>query len=104
MFNPKLFAAIRRVVPAPLFDRLDPFEAAIREFVGALGSTTRAGERVLDRPRHAGAIQRGSLEAGPEIKVAPDAPAGFRPIAGLPGAGYIIAPTRAAAMEIAKKL
>ena len=48
MFNPKLIAAIKRVIPRGLFDRLDPFEAAIRKFVGGVGSATGADERVLD--------------------------------------------------------
>jgi SAM-dependent methyltransferase len=48
LFNPKLIAGIKRVIPTPLFDRLDPFEAAIRKFVGGVGSNTRASERVLD--------------------------------------------------------
>ncbi len=48
MFNPEFLAAIRRIIPASLFDRLDPFEAAIRKFVEGIGSTTKAGERVLD--------------------------------------------------------
>ena len=48
MFNPKLIAAIKRVIPGALIDRLDPFEAAIRKFVGGVGSATRANERVLD--------------------------------------------------------
>ena len=48
MFNPKLIAAIKRVIPTTLFDRLDPFEATIRKFVEVVGSNTRAGERVLD--------------------------------------------------------
>jgi len=39
---------MKRVIPGPLFDRLDPFEAAIRRFVEGVGSTTRPGERVLD--------------------------------------------------------
>jgi SAM-dependent methyltransferase len=48
LFNPKLIAAIKRVIPTSLFDRLDPFEAGIRNFVGSVGAATRAGERVLD--------------------------------------------------------
>src|SRR5436190_17791532 len=48
LFNPKLIAAIKRFVPMSLFDRLDPFEAAIRKFVEGVGAGTRSGERVLD--------------------------------------------------------
>jgi SAM-dependent methyltransferase len=48
LFNPKLIAAIKRVIPSELFDRLDPFEAAIRRFVERVGAAARPGERVLD--------------------------------------------------------
>jgi SAM-dependent methyltransferase len=48
LFNPKLIAGLKRVVPQSLFDRLDPFEASIRSFVSEVAATTRSKARVLD--------------------------------------------------------
>jgi SAM-dependent methyltransferase len=48
LFSPQLLAAIRRVIPSPLFERLDPFEAAINAFVGGIASTTPPRATVLD--------------------------------------------------------
>jgi SAM-dependent methyltransferase len=41
-------ALARSVAPAALFDRLDPFEAAIRRFVEDVAAQTRSGAAVLD--------------------------------------------------------
>lgn len=48
MFSPGLLAVLKRVLPAVLVDRLDPFEATIRRFVMSVGSTTPVRARVLD--------------------------------------------------------
>ena len=48
MFSPGFLAPLKRILPAALVDRLDPFEAATRRFVVNVGSTTPAGARVLD--------------------------------------------------------
>jgi SAM-dependent methyltransferase len=48
LFNPKLIAALKRVIPTSLGHRLDPFEAAIGKFVAAVGSSTTSRQRVLD--------------------------------------------------------
>jgi SAM-dependent methyltransferase len=48
LFNPRLLAGIKKAIPQPLTDRLDPFEAAIQKFVRATAKSTRVGERVLD--------------------------------------------------------
>lgn len=48
MFDPKFIGAVRRVVPAALYRRLDPFEAAIRAFVGDVARSTGDGMVVLD--------------------------------------------------------
>jgi SAM-dependent methyltransferase len=48
LFNRRLFAALQRIVPDPLMNRLDPFEATIRKFVGETASSTPSEARVLD--------------------------------------------------------
>jgi SAM-dependent methyltransferase len=48
LFNPRLIAGFRRLIPNALFDRLDPFEASIRHFVEEIAASTRSGARVLD--------------------------------------------------------
>jgi SAM-dependent methyltransferase len=48
LFNPRLSAALKRFVPAPLFKRLDPFETRIRQFVVETASATPRRARVLD--------------------------------------------------------
>ena len=48
MFKPQFVAAARRVIPAALFRRLDPFEATIDSFVGEIASTTPSSASVLD--------------------------------------------------------
>src|SRR5215470_6830411 len=41
-------AAAKRLVPAALYERLDPFEAAIQHFVRSVAAETPPGLRVLD--------------------------------------------------------
>lgn len=48
MLNPQLLASIKRVLPASIADRLDPFEAAIHRFVVGIALATPAAARVLD--------------------------------------------------------
>jgi SAM-dependent methyltransferase len=48
LLNPRLLAAIKRVLPASLIDRLDPFDAAIHRFVVRIALATPAAARVLD--------------------------------------------------------
>ena len=48
MFNPGLIGGLKKVIPAALVDRLDPFEASIRTFVSEVASTTRSSALVLD--------------------------------------------------------
>lgn len=48
LFNPQLLAAFRRVLPAFLLNRLDPFEAAISAFVQSIAATTPPRALVLD--------------------------------------------------------
>jgi SAM-dependent methyltransferase len=48
LFSPRLSAALKRYVPAPLFNRLDPFEASLQRFVQQTASATPATARVLD--------------------------------------------------------
>jgi SAM-dependent methyltransferase len=48
MFNPKVLALARKVVPGALRRRLDPFEAAVDSFVRDTAARTPAGAVVLD--------------------------------------------------------
>jgi SAM-dependent methyltransferase len=48
LFSPGLLAGLKRIVPAPLLDRLDPFEASVRRFVLDVSRNTASGVRVLD--------------------------------------------------------
>ena len=48
MFSPRLMALAKRLIPGGIVDRLDPFEAAIRSFVGDVAVHTRSGDYVLD--------------------------------------------------------
>jgi len=48
LFSPRFIAAAKRVIPSALVDRLDPFEAAIRNFVDEVGAGTPPGSWVLD--------------------------------------------------------
>jgi SAM-dependent methyltransferase len=48
LFNPRVLGVAKRLVPAALFRKLDPFEAAIRDFVASVASSTRSGAAVLD--------------------------------------------------------
>jgi SAM-dependent methyltransferase len=48
LFNPKLTSAARRILPASLAEKLDPFEAGIQKFVYAVARDTPAGALVLD--------------------------------------------------------
>ena len=41
-------AAAKRMVPSALYERLDPFEAAIQKFVSHVAAETGDGARVLD--------------------------------------------------------
>jgi SAM-dependent methyltransferase len=48
MFNPRLIASLKKVIPTALYDRLDPFEAAVRNFVKDVAASTRSSALVLD--------------------------------------------------------
>jgi SAM-dependent methyltransferase len=48
LFNPKLITGIKRVIPTALFDRLDPFEASIRDYVRGVAAGVRSDALVLD--------------------------------------------------------
>ena len=48
MFSPRLMAAAKRLVPAGLYKKLDPFEAEIQKFVQTVAAEVPAGARVLD--------------------------------------------------------
>lgn len=48
MFNPRLIGRLKKLIPAALVDRLDPFEASIRTFVSEVASSTRSSALVLD--------------------------------------------------------
>ncbi len=48
MFNPRLMGVARSIVPRGLYRKLDPFEAAIDDFVRGVAREIRAGKRVLD--------------------------------------------------------
>jgi SAM-dependent methyltransferase len=48
LFSPKLLAGLKRVIPEPLRDRLDPFEASLRRFVHDVAERTQPRGRVLD--------------------------------------------------------
>jgi SAM-dependent methyltransferase len=48
MFNPTLFESVRKLIPDGLYRRLDPFEAAITDFVESTARSTSPGALVLD--------------------------------------------------------
>ena len=48
MFNPRLLALAKSLVPSGLYKKLDPFEASIETFVRGVASEIPAGKRVLD--------------------------------------------------------
>jgi SAM-dependent methyltransferase len=48
LFNSRLTASARRFLPSGLYQRLDPFEAAIESFVRSVAAEIPAGKRVLD--------------------------------------------------------
>jgi len=48
LFNPRLMAQAKKLVPSPLYKRLDPFEDAIDVFVRGVAREIPAGKRVLD--------------------------------------------------------
>jgi len=48
LFNPQLIGWLKRTIPSSLADKLDPFEAAIREFVRTAAEQTKPGSLVLD--------------------------------------------------------
>ena len=48
MFNRRLSTALQRIVPGPLLNRLDPFEASIQQFVVDIAASTPSDARVLD--------------------------------------------------------
>ena len=48
MFNPRLLALIKSLVPSGLYKRLDPFEASIETFVSGVAAEIPRGKRVLD--------------------------------------------------------
>jgi SAM-dependent methyltransferase len=48
MFNPQLLSALKRLIPVGLYRRLDPFEAAIQQFVSHVSRDIPPGSCVLD--------------------------------------------------------
>ena len=48
MFNPRLLALLKSLVPRSLYSKLDPFEASIDAFVSTVAAEVPAGKRVLD--------------------------------------------------------
>jgi SAM-dependent methyltransferase len=48
LFNPRLTASARRLLPSGLYRRLDPFEATIEKFVHDVAAEIPPGKRVLD--------------------------------------------------------
>src|SRR4026207_1650749 len=48
LFNPRLLALIKSLVPSGLYKRLDPFEASIETFVRGVAAEIPRGKRVLD--------------------------------------------------------
>ena len=48
MFNPRLLALLKSLVPRSLYRKLDPFEASIDAFVSTVAAEVPAGKRVLD--------------------------------------------------------
>jgi SAM-dependent methyltransferase len=48
LFNRRLMALMKSLVPRGLYKRLDPFEASIETFVRSVASETKPGTRVLD--------------------------------------------------------
>src|SRR5574339_584836 len=48
LFNPRLLALLKSLVPRSLYRKLDPFEASIDAFVGTVAAEVPAGKRVLD--------------------------------------------------------
>jgi len=48
LFNPRLLASLKKLVPHSLYERLDPFEASIESFVRGVAAEIKPGKRVLD--------------------------------------------------------
>src|SRR5215813_7416237 len=48
LFNRRLLAVLKKLVPSGLIQKLDPFEASIETFVRGIASEIPAGKRVLD--------------------------------------------------------
>jgi SAM-dependent methyltransferase len=48
LFNRKLFAVVRRIVPRPIYEKLDPFEAGIQKFVRQVAASVPPCARILD--------------------------------------------------------
>jgi SAM-dependent methyltransferase len=48
LFNPRLMAGMKSLVPRGLYEKLDPFEASIDKFVRGVAAEVPAGKRVLD--------------------------------------------------------
>src|SRR5438067_396720 len=48
LLNARLLAAIKRLIPLSLYQRLDPFEASIETFVRGVAAEITPGKRVLD--------------------------------------------------------
>jgi SAM-dependent methyltransferase len=48
LFNPRFTSTAKRLIPSSLYDKLDPFEAAIEHFVHGVAAEIPAGKRVLD--------------------------------------------------------
>src|SRR6516162_640782 len=48
LFSPGLMAGAKRLVPSGLYQKLDPFEATIENFVRGVAAEIPAGKRVLD--------------------------------------------------------
>src|SRR5213594_2171510 len=57
MFSPRLVLTLKRLLPASLYKRLDPFETAIESFVRTVAAEIPAGKRVLDAGSGEGRIK-----------------------------------------------
>ena len=48
MFNARLLALLKRLVPVGIYTKLDPFEASVEAFVRGVAAEIKPGEHVLD--------------------------------------------------------
>src|SRR5215470_13274270 len=48
LFNARLLALLKRLVPRGVYQKLDPFEASVEAFVRGVAAEIKPGKRVLD--------------------------------------------------------